>query len=187
MMDNERHKILFENTSNFSSREIDAFNRVSLKPTFIKLGIILALVLASFGLYMYFESIKWMLFVFIGLSGLSCLIMPFVYKATIKKLTYQNKLISSTTFVEFKFEEGGVRTQTRKGDIEIATFAVDYRMITKIVENDAFLFFFVAQSYCYILDKNGMFEGKIEDLITFLKSKNINWQDKSKKEKVKSK
>lgn len=185
MMDNERHKILFENTSNFSGREIDAFNKVSLKPTFIKLTISLVLLFLLFGVYMFFNSIKWMLFVFIGLAGVVCLIMPSVYKATLKKLKNQNKLYSSTTFIEYKFEDGGVRTQIRKGDIEIGSFAIDYRMISKIIEDETFLFVFVSGSSCYILDKNGMFDGKIEDLIAFLKSKNIEWKDKQKRKNEK--
>ena len=82
-----------------------------------------------------------------------------------------NKLCSHNTFIDYYFEDGGVRSSTRKGDVEIASLAIDYRMISKVVEYSHYYYIFITDTQVYIIDKNGMTEGKSEKLAEFLKTK----------------
>ncbi len=170
-MDNDYGEKLFGNTTNFSPLVIKDFNIAVLKPMFIKLSIALVALFLCLSLYGFLTGI---LYVGIGMAIMSLIIIPMMiysYFLSIKKAVKSNKMCSSTTFVDYYFEEGGVRTKTRKGEVEVASLALDYRMITKVVESGHYYHLYVADTQVYILDKNGMTEGSSEKLLEFLKGK----------------
>ncbi|MGN1259299.1 MAG: YcxB family protein [Christensenellales bacterium] len=176
-MDDERKKILYENTTNFSAREITDYNKFTICPTFIKINILLPLLFVSFAVYMFAIGQVVVFWVSLAVGIIVACLIPFVYKQVVKSATKDNKLISSNTFVDYKFEEEGVRTTTRKGTVIIATFAIDYRMINKAVENKNYIYFFVSGGNAYVLDKNGMTYGKLEDFVNFLKSRGFVYKE----------
>lgn len=170
-MTGEYGERLFGNTTNFSSLIIKDFNISVLKPMFIKMTIALLALFACFSLYGFWVGA---LYIGIGMAIMAIIITPIMiygYRVGLNKSNRMNKLCSSNTFVDYYFEKDGVRTSTRKGDVEVASFAIDYRMISKIVEHSHYLYLFITDSQVYIVDKNGMTEGKDSDLVEFLKTK----------------
>lgn len=186
-MKSEYGERLFGNTTNFSPLIIKEFNISVLKPMFIKMTIALFALFACFSLYGFLVHA---LYIGIGMAIMAVLITPIMiygYKVGLDKSNKMNKLCSSNTFVDYYFEQDGVRTSTRKGDVEVASFAIDYRMISKIVEHSHYLYLFITDSQVYIVDKNGMTEGKEAELCDFLKSKVANFKSaKIKKQKEKN-
>lgn len=171
-MEEERGISRFENTSNCGEVQVSDFNRVFLKPVYIKLGIAIIFSFALLSLSFFFGFDEPMLGWSMACAGLVfTLIMPLTYKKVMKNSLKQNKLFSSTTFSDFSFEDEGVRLKTRKGDVEIASAALDYRHFDRVVENDRYIYLFFTPSMAYILEKSGMTEGKSDDLSEFLKSK----------------
>lgn len=180
-MDNEYGERLYGNTTNFSPLVIKEFNISILKPMFIKLTIALFALFACFALYGFLVGI---LYVGIAMSIMAVVITPIMiysYKVSLEKSIKMNKLCSSNTFVDYYFEKDGVRTSTRKGDVEVASLAIDYRMISKIVEHGHYYYLFITDSQVYIIDKNGMTEGKIEQLAEFLKTKVVKFKEEKQK------
>lgn len=170
-MEKEYGEKLFGNTTNFSPLVIKEYNISVLKPMFIKLTLSLVALFLCFSLYGFLINA---LYIGVAMAIMAVIITPIMivmYFATLKKALRDNKLCSSNTFVEYYFEDGGVRTSTRKGDVEVATLAIDYRMISKIIEHSHYFYLFITDTQVYILDKNGMTEGKTEELIKFLKTK----------------
>lgn len=102
--------------------------------------------------------------------------MPFLYKNVVKRSAKKNVLCSQTTYLDYKFSDGGFYLKTLKGEIEIANQTVDYRWIDRVVENGHYLYIFITSTMCYILDKNGMTFGKADDLVKFLSAKNIKFK-----------
>lgn len=184
-MDEERKVVLYENTTNFAKREVREYYRFAMLPNFIKLSVALPLLFLAAGVYMFVIGHQLVFYISAAICVALVVIMPFVYKAVVNNATKQNKLLSGNTFIDYKFEEEGVRTTTRKGSVIIATFAIDYKMVNKITETDNFVYFNLSGNMAYILDKNGMTYGKLEDFINFLKSRGITYVTRIKSGKKK--
>lgn len=183
-MNGEYGEKLFGNTTNFSSLTIKEFNIFVLKPMFIKLSIALFSLFVCFGVYGFVTNL---FYVGLFMSVVAFAIIPamvFAYKSSIKKAIDANKLCSSNTFVDYYFEKDGVRTSTRKGEVEVASLAIDYRMITKIVEHSHYFYVFITDTQAYIVDKNGMTEGKSDKLSEFLKTKAKFIEEKTKERRI---
>lgn len=179
-MDEERKAVLYENTTNFAKREVNEYYKFAMLPNFIKLSIALPLLFLAAGVYMFVIGHQIVFYISLAICAALIVVLPFVYKAVVNNATKQNKLLSGNTFIDYKFEEEGVRTTTRKGSVIIATFAIDYKMITKITETNNFVYFNLSGNMAYILDKNGMTYGKLDDFINFLKSRGITYVTKIK-------
>ena len=170
-MKGEYGEKLFGNTTNLSPLIIKEFSIFVLKPMFIKLTIALFAIFMCFSLYGFLTKL---LYVGIFMAVASVAVIPamiFGYNHSMKKSMNSNKLCSHNTFIDYYFEDGGVRSSTRKGDVEIASLAIDYRMISKVVEYSHYYYIFITDTQVYIIDKNGMTEGKSEKLAEFLKTK----------------
>ena len=181
-MKGEYGKKLFGNTTNFSSQIIKEFNIFVLKPMFIKLTISLSAIFVCFGVYGFLTNL---LYIGIMMSVVSVAVIPAMiigYKYSLNKSVKANKLCSSNTFVDYYFEDAGVRSSTRKGDVEIASLAIDYRMIAKVVEYSHYFYMFITDTQVYIVDRNGMTEGKSDSLEEFLKTKTKFIKAKNKKQ-----
>ncbi len=167
----------FRNTTNFGGKEVTEFNRAMLKPVFVKLGILVPALFVLVGVYMLVlnAGIEYACIFFV-LGGISVVIMPFLYKNVVKRSAKKNVLCSQTTYLDYKFSDGGFYLKTLKGEIEIANQTVDYRWIDRVVENGHYLYIFITSTMCYILDKNGMTFGKSDDLVKFLSAKNIKFK-----------
>ena len=164
----------FRNTTNFSGREVTDFNKATLKPTFIKLGIAVFALFMLIGLYMLVIGNGWVYAcVFFAFGVISAVIMPFLYKSVVKRSAKKNVMCSASTYLDYKFTDGGFYVRTLKGEIEVANQSVDYRWIDRVVESGHYLYIFITSSMCYILDKYGMTGGKPEQLKEFLASKNV--------------
>ncbi len=173
--------VRYENTTNFSGKEVTSFTSFVTRPIFIKLAVALFVLFVGMGFYMFFVMdalvtaiIMW------SLGVVSVAVMPFTYKHTVLKGVRNNTMCSSSTYMNYKFEDGGVKISTRKGDVEVAMLALDYRHIVKILQVQHYLFIFVTDTQAYILDVNGMTSGKANNLIDFLKSKHIKYVNKNK-------
>lgn len=164
----------FRNTTNFSGREVTDFNKATLKPTFIKLGIAVFALFMLIGVYMLVIGNGWVYTcVFFAFAVISAVIMPFLYKSVVKMSAKKNVMCSASTYLDYKFTDGGFYVRTLKGEIEVANQSVDYRWIDRVVESGHYLYIFITSSMCYILDKYGMTSGKPEQLKEFLASKNV--------------
>jgi len=164
----------FRNTTNFSGREVTDFNKATLKPTFIKLGIAVFALFMLIGVYMLVIGNGWVYAcVFFAFGVISAVIMPFLYKSVVKRSAKKNVMCSASTYLDYKFTDGGFYVRTLKGEIEVANQSVDYRWIDRVVESGHYLYIFITSSMCYILDKYGMTSGKPEQLKEFLASKNV--------------
>lgn len=164
----------FRNTTNFSGREVTDFNKATLKPTFIKLGIAVFALFMLIGVYMLAIGNGWVYTcVFFAFGVISAGIMPFLYKSVVKRSAKKNVMCSASTYLDYKFTDGGFYVRTLKGEIEVANQSVDYRWIDRVVESGHYLYIFITSSMCYILDKYGMTSGKPEQLKEFLASKNV--------------
>lgn len=164
----------FRNTTNFSGREVTDFNKATLKPTFIKLGIAVFALFMLIGVYMLVIGNGWVYAcVFFAFGVISAVIMPFLYKSVVKRSAKKNVMCSASTYLDYKFTDGGFYVRTLKGEIEVANQSVDYRWIDRVVESGHYLYIFITSSMCYILDKYGMTSGKSEQLKEFLASKNV--------------
>lgn len=164
----------FRNTTNFSGREVTDFNKATLKPTFIKLGIAVFALFMLIGVYMLVIGKGWVYAcVFFAFGVISAVIMPFLYKSVVKRSAKKNVMCSASTYLDYKFTDGGFYVRTLKGEIEVANQSVDYRWIDRVVESGHYLYIFITSSMCYILDKYGMTSGKPEQLKEFLASKNV--------------
>lgn len=164
----------FRNTTNFSGREVTDFNKATLKPTFIKLGIAVFALFMLIGVYMLVIGNGWVYAcVFFAFGVISAVIMPFLYKNVVKRSAKKNVMCSASTYLDYKFTDGGFYVRTLKGEIEVANQSVDYRWIDRVVESGHYLYIFITSSMCYILDKYGMTSGKPEQLKEFLASKNV--------------
>ena len=180
-MNSEFGEKMFGNTTNFSPLVIKEYNISVLKPMFIKLDISLFVLFLCFSLYGFLVDVLYVGVAMLVMAVLINPIMIYAYIISVKKSVTMNKLCSSNTFVDYYFEKDGVRTSTRKGEVEVASLAIDYRMISKIVECDHYYYLYITASQVYILDKNGMTEGKIEDLVKFLKTKVAKFKEKKTK------
>ena len=167
----------FRNTTNFGGKEVTEFNRAMLKPVFVKLGILVPALFVLVGVYMLGlnAGIEYACIFFV-FGGVSAVIMPFLYKNVVKRSAKKNVLCSQTTYLDYKFSDGGFYLKTLKGEIEIANQTVDYRWIDRVVENGHYLYIFITSTMCYILDKNGMTFGKSDDIVKFLSAKNIKFK-----------
>lgn len=164
----------FRNTTNFSGREVTDFNKATLKPTFIKLGIAVFALFMLIGVYMLVVGNGWVYAcVFFAFGVISAVIMPFLYKSVVKRSAKKNVMCSASTYLDYKFTDGGFYVRTLKGEIEVANQSVDYRWIDRVVESGHYLYIFITSSMCYILDKYGMTSGKSEQLKEFFASKNV--------------
>ena len=164
----------FRNTTNFSGREVTDFNKATLKPTFIKLGIAVFALFMLIGVYMLVVGNGWVYAcVFFAFGVISAVIMPFLYKSVVKRSAKKNVMCSASTYLDYKFTDGGFYVRTLKGEIEVAKQSVDYRCIDRVVQSGHYLYIFITSSMCYILDKYGMTSGKPEQLKEFLASKNV--------------
>ena len=170
-MNSEYGEKLFGNTTNFSPLVIKEYNVSVLRPVFIRLNISLVVLFICFSVYGFLVDVLYLGITMAVMAVLITPIMFYSYKTTVNNSVKKNKLCSSNTYVDYYFEKDGVRTSTRKGEVEVASLAIDYRMISKVVESGHYLHFYITESQVYILDKNGMTEGKIEALVEFLKSK----------------
>lgn len=167
----------FRNTTNFGGKEVTEFNRAMLKPVFIKLGILVPALFVLVGVYMLVLKAGLVFAcIFFVFGGASAIIMPFLYKNVVKRSAKKNVLCSQTTYLDYKFSEGGFYLKTLKGEIEISNQTVDYRWIDRVVENGHYLYIFITSTMCYILDKNGMTFGKSDDLVKFLSAKSIKFK-----------
>lgn len=164
----------FRNTTNFSGREVTDFNKATLKPTFIKLGIAVFALFVLIGVYMLVIGNGWVYAcVFFAFGVISAVIMPFLYKNVVKRSAKKNVMCSASTYLDYKFTDGGFYVRTLKGEIEVANQSVDYRWIDRVLESGHYLYIFITSSMCYILDKYGMTSGNPERLKEFLVSKNV--------------
>lgn len=164
----------FRNTTNFSGREVTDFNKATLKPTFIKLGIAVFALFVLIGVYMLVVGNGWVYAcVFFAFGVISTVIMPFLYKNVVKRSAKKNVMCSASTYLDYKFTDGGFYVRTLKGEIEVANQSVDYRWIDRVLESGHYLYIFITSSMCYILDKYGMTSGNPEQLKEFLVSKNV--------------
>ncbi len=177
----EKGLIRYENTTNFNGKAVADFNKFVMKPIFVRLTLVVFAIFALAGVYFMFDSADVVVAIIMWVfSVASVVVMPFVYLHSVDKGVRMNTMCSSTTYLDFCFEDGGVKVFTRKNDAEIASIAIDYRHILKVVEVEGYLYFFVTDTQAYLLDKFGMTNGKINNLIDFLKSKQIKFVVKHK-------
>jgi hypothetical protein len=94
-------------------------------------------------------------------------------KKSVKKMIAKYPFMNnSSTFNDYEFTGENVTVVTTRDDEQAGKSVIRYTDIFKVVENDHFLFLFINPLTSFILNKDNMTEGSIDDVNSVLR-KNV--------------
>jgi len=83
----------------------------------------------------------------------------------------KNTKLKEEILNDYEFTEVNLLVNSFRDDEEFVKSILKYSDIIKVIENKHYLFLFISNIQAFVLSKNEMTEGCIEDLINLLKSK----------------
>jgi len=132
--------------------------------------LIVGIMLILFGISIYREDdVTGMGLAFGGLAVIIIFVL-FWDKLMIKQFK-NNNLLKGETYNYYEFNDNGFTADTIREEECIGKSNLKYTDIIKAVENKKFLVLFISNAQAFVISKNGMTEGRVEDLIILIKSR----------------
>lgn len=178
-------EIKFKNTSRMDANEISLFQSYAMKKTIWMMAGFFALIFVGAGIGLAFwNTTVGIIMIVCGLAG-GFWFLPYLMKESQKKQNMEvlgdRKYLNTYQFYEDHVFVTSTATAdaTSKEYNEVGTQRVDYKEVYKVVTYKDRLFIFINKTQSFILSFQGMTMGVIEDLVKFLKSKEITIVDKT--------
>ena len=178
-------EVKFKNTSKLDVQELSLFQQCAMKKTYWVASIAFSLVFISAGVGIAFWKIAaGAILVVCGLLG-GFWFLPYLLKENQKRqnetLLGTNKYLNTFSFFEDAVQVQSEISNGRDNKFEHAgEETIQYEDVLKAVIYKDRLFLFVDQSQAFIINFNGMTQGTIQELLSFIKEKGIKFVDRTK-------
>lgn len=147
-------------------RELLKITTKKIKLNFIIISFLLILV----GFFIYKDSAEQGLG-FILTGAIMIIIFGFFWNKILMRQYKNNKILGNETYNYYEFSEDNIIVNSTRDEENIGQSILKYTDIVKVVENKKFVVLFISNVTAFVVSKANMTEGKIEDLIAFLKLK----------------
>ncbi len=145
-----------------------------LKIIFIIVGLILMLI----GAFVYRHDDILGMIVGLGLAfgGLAVIVIfALFWEKFMFRLFKNNNQLKGEIYNYYEFDENNFYASTFRDEENIGKTNMKYSDITKVIENKSSLALFISNTQAFVVSKNEMTEGSIDDLIILIKSKTTNY------------
>lgn len=146
-----------------------ALTKITTKKTRV-ISLIIGIVAILLGIFLYGKSKSFGVgLVILGIAIIIVFVLllnRLMYKQIIKTNQFNGEL---DNYYEFSNEGFTITTIRRKE--QVGESLLKYTDIIKILENSSFIFIYISNNNAFALLKNSMTEGRVEDLISLLKTK----------------
>ncbi len=151
----------------------NSFFAMSRRFFWITLLVCVSLVSSVFFLSILIEALDKI--ITIAFIAVWCFALLYFLMTVIVPRLLVKKTPSLNAEVTYTFDAESFTTEF-KTSLQIGTEQMNYSVIKKIMESDTDIYLFVNNATSFIIDKSGFKSGSAEELIAFLKAKNIKYK-----------
>ncbi len=176
-------EVLFKNVSAMGEKEAKALIKVTGKRAMIIFSLVFPLIFIALGVtFILLDDLDFALWMF-AFAIAFVIVFPLLFLFSAKQANKQvigGKRLLNT--FEFKEDILSIATENLQdgNSLVSGTSNLYYKDLFKCLVTNEYIFLFINQRQSFILDVNGMVQGEANDLIEFLKTKMVKFQDKRK-------